>query len=99
MEESLRPNLSKILPRPLLHQLARGLPFATAAASAPASADFLIDVKRHDALGADDAGFGIGQAHALATRIAAKLRSGTPAPPAHHVDAVRAQRVLETKSG
>jgi hypothetical protein len=94
MDAPLRPDLSKILPVPWVRQLAStALPFAEAP-SAPAAHehDYLVDVRRRDANDPDAAGFGITQARAVAARLRFVLAA---APHAHHLDAVRTQRVLE----
>ena len=78
MDEALRPDLSRILQRPWLRQLAEASPLATARPGAPASpdaaSDFLVDVTTSRALHPDDVGFGLAQAQAVATRLATRLQ-------------------------
>ncbi len=71
MEERLRPDLSRILPRPALHRLVDPqAPFATASAPAAAAPDFLIDVRQPAATAPGEVGFGLAVARTVADRVA-----------------------------
>ncbi|MBL8755653.1 MAG: hypothetical protein JNK15_20325 [Planctomycetes bacterium] len=74
MDEPLRPDLGRILPKPALHRIAGATPTFAKALSVPAmpkDADFFVDVERRSALDPGDTGFGLAQASAVAAKIAA----------------------------
>jgi len=74
MDESLRPDLSRILPMPILRRLAGHEPRLAQAytpSTTAASPDFLVAVKKAVDHDASAPGFGIAQARAVAERIAA----------------------------
>ena len=97
MDEALRPDLSRILPRPWLRRTPPGPPLGEALHS-PAGAggaDFVVAVTRRRAPEPDDAGFGIHQAQAIANRLAAVFASApAQAVVAHRMAAERVQPLL-----
>jgi hypothetical protein len=111
MEAPLRPELGRILPRPLLRQPRQQQPPLGPALQVPASGrdDFLVEVDRRRAGDATAAGFDLGQATAIAARIAGWLRpdqstgpSGGSRPPdprlpVHRLDAERVRGLLATR--
>lgn len=104
MSDYPRPDLSSILPQPLLRSIAaRGLPLAESlrAPQPQPREDFLVEIERKQPLGAEDAGFGISQALAVAGRLRQVLRQPPPASPPnkppepmHRPDAERVQQRL-----
>ncbi len=97
MDTPLRPDLTKILPVPLLHQFAAGSRSLAAALNVPAAAanrDFLVEVTRHRGDDGDDPGFGITQANAVAARVAQHFRTDSSAGAVHRVAPDRAQPLL-----
>lgn len=93
MEEHLRPDLSRILPRPWLRQLAERAPaFAPGRAMPEAERSFLVDVDRRHAPAADEPGFDLHTAQTVALRVEAALRRGVGRA-LHSFDAARVQRL------
>jgi len=70
VDADLRPDLSRILPRPALHPAA-GQPFRgrTVVPAADASPDYLLAIDRRTAPSRDEAGFDLHQAQAAAAQI------------------------------
>lgn len=96
MEEYLRPDLSQILPRPWMREIAeRALTFAPVL-SVPAvghGGDFLIDVDRRNAPSADQPGFELANAQAVAQGVKQALARGADTKSLHRFDAERVQRL------
>jgi hypothetical protein len=96
MEESLRPDLSRILPRPLLRrsrdplQLGAGLDVREAAPRG----DFFVEVDRQVHLREGDTGFGLQNARAVAAHVARHFAARPEPPPLHEPDAERSRRLL-----
>ena len=85
MDAPLRPDLGRILPKPWLRTLAeRFSPLAGREALADGDGErdgFLVEVERRPRRRADEPGFGIGQARAVALRINSWLRAPNTALP------------------
>ncbi len=106
MSDYPRPDLGKILPRPLLRAIApRHRPLAEGLRTPEGSKveDFIVEIERQQPLGAEDTGFGISQAMAVAGRVRQTLQGSAPrqpqadaagSPPVHRPDAERVQRRL-----
>lgn len=80
-----RPELGKILPRPMLRTIApQHRPIAEGLRTPEASKgeDFVVDIERKQPLGAEDTGFGLSQALAVAGRVRQTLQGGDARPPA-----------------
>lgn len=74
MDEPIRPDLGRILPKPILRRVAGADPPFAKALSVPDSArgeDFFVDVQKRSYLDGDETGFGLAQASAVAAKIAA----------------------------
>ncbi|MBL8734185.1 MAG: hypothetical protein JNN13_17555 [Planctomycetes bacterium] len=94
--ESLRPDLSKILPTPLLRRgSARTSPLAFGLRVPSVSEDFLVDVPNQGHPDADAPGFGVEQAIRVARRLAAVFAATPTARTMHTPDATRARDLLE----
>ena len=101
MDTPLRPDLGKILPTPRMHHLAARQPPFRDALSLPRGnePDYVLDVQRERAHDAGDPGFDLGQANAVAARIAGWFRAQPardelPRAELHHVAADRARTLL-----
>ena len=112
MDAPLRPELGRMLPRPLLRQTRQQQPPLGPALQVPASGrdDFLVEIERRNTGDATAAGFDLGQATAIAQRIAGWLRpsaaaNGTAPGPrspdpllaVHRLDAERVRGLLATR--
>ncbi len=94
--ESLRPDLSKILPTPLLRRgSARTSPLAFGLRVPSVSEDFLVDVPNLSHADADAPGFGVEQAIQVARRLAVVLAAAPTARTMHAPDPTRARGLLE----
>jgi len=92
MQEYLRPDLSQILPRPWVRQIAERAQAFAPLRPVPEVAhgdDFLVDVDRRSAPAADEPGFDLHNAQAVALRVKTALLRGAAAQPLHHFDAER----------
>lgn len=95
MEPSLRPDLGKILARPLPRTLAdRGPPLGRSLVvpDSAATGDFLVDIDRQDDPLPGDAAFGLFSAESVAARVRDALAKA-PSPvraAVHRVDPARA---------
>jgi hypothetical protein len=97
VEEHLRPDLSRILPRPWLRQLAGRTPAFAPVLAVPEAArddDFLVDVDRTKAPAAGEPGFDLHTAQTVAQRVEAALRRGEGARAVHCFDADRVQHLF-----
>lgn len=94
--ESLHPDLSKILPVPLLRRVPeRAAPLAFGLNVPAPSEDFLIDVPSPRSSAADAPGFGLEQAVQVARRLAATFAAAPPTRALHTPDATRTRDLLE----
>jgi len=96
MDAHLRPDLTRILPRPVTRPRG-GLRFDdTLSVSKDDSnrTDYLVDVERATRPQADDTGFTVHQAQAAAERLAQTFGQAQLRPGLHALDAGRAQRLL-----
>lgn len=97
MDQPIRPDLGRILPRPWLRRthgrdeaLAQGL-------NVPAerrSEDYLVDVERKVEAHADDPGFGIQVAQSVAKRVGRQLAARNSSTPLLQPDAQRTSNLL-----
>ena len=95
MLEHLRPDLSRILPRPWVRQLAAHSPAPAPVLAVPEAArgdDFLVDVERRNAPTAGEPGFDLHTARTVAQRVEAALRRGAGRA-LHWFEAERVQRL------
>lgn len=97
MTTPLRPDLSRILPKPWVQRLAPAEPPLRAALATPQPppADFLVDVRPPPA--SDDAaapGFGLAQATAVAARVQRWLRDEPARGSLHRLDRDRSAGLL-----
>ncbi|MCR9244047.1 MAG: hypothetical protein NXI31_03385 [bacterium] len=74
LDSDLRPDLSKILARPVVLRNVSGVGAHLQVQRDAAGPDYLVDVRRDLGPAADETGFGIAQARAVAEKLATRLQ-------------------------